>query len=109
MTTVNTTEAARHIGPPGATSGPWQMGKGPGNVKRIFNADGMWYVATVAEGGEIDADWPANQRLITAAPELYAALKTLLAETEGATCDTPTCPACQAEASARAALAKAEL
>lgn len=70
------------------TPGPWAWG--------LDDVDAIWAVTTPPDGGNIICEppsagvaslarWPANARLIAAAPDLLEALTWALAEVEGRT------------------------
>ena len=87
------------------TPGPWEIGAGDENSFGIFGLDGnvrpclasVWQGHYEGDRREIEAE--INARLIVAAPELLAALKSLV---------DPTSDRIKAYEDARAAIAKAE-
>ena len=64
------------------TPGPWHTGNAPSGGHSLFIYDSRGYVVAKPSyhGGSTNAEVAANARLISAAPELLAALENTLAQ-----------------------------
>jgi hypothetical protein len=87
------------------TSGPWAV-KTEGELEPCIVTDDGFYVAT-AHAAPGDGDAKANAALISAAPELLAALESLVEANRGVDCPRPGCTVCSMFRAANAAIAKA--
>ena len=97
----------------GFTPGPWSVGAPTGhNPDKVFRGDDAiasvygvpvhQHLNDLPKWGETYSEGVANARLIAAAPDLYAALRSYLAEADAGHVTVET------DSAARAALAKAQ-
>jgi hypothetical protein len=87
---------------PGFTAGPWRVAEDSyGGFNRIWSAEGEDVATCTGDGAIPKAEREANERLISAAPEMYLALLSVLGATDHNQLE-------KAIAKARSALQKAE-